>query len=372
VTFLSLLAHNVWRRRVRAVVTVVAVAIGVTAVLALGVLTSSLRETAVSVLKIGRADFSVSQKGASDVLYSTMSKEELDAIRHTKGVESAIGTFVRTGNLGKSHPFFLEIGLAPSDEQSYGVQVVAGGSPRANARDEMMLGWRAAKDFGVSVGDRFKVEERTFRVVGIFSTNNPIGDAGGMFPITELQNWHTLPGVYTLGFVRVQPGANVEAIRKAIERANPRLATIRSESDFGRVDRNLVLITAANVGGSILALFIGATGVMNTSLLSFYERIREFGLLRATGWTRRRVFGLVLGEALLVSVVGAGLGIGIGIAAVVGLTQVSSLVGVFHPAYHAAIFGRALSFAFAMAVLGALYPAIQAARLAPRVALQHE
>jgi putative ABC transport system permease protein len=372
VTFVGLLAHNVWRRRMRAAVTVVAVAIGVTAVLALGVLTSSLRETAVSVLKIGRADFSVSQKGASDVLYSTMSKEELDAIRRTKGVESAIGTFVRTGDLGKSRPFFLEIGLAPEDERSYGVQVVAGRSYRADARDEMMLGWRAAKDLGVEVGDRFAVEERTFRVVGIFSTNNVIGDGGGMFPIVALQAWHTLPGVYTLGFVRVQPGTSVETVRKAVERANPRLATIRSESDFGRVDRNLVLITAANVGGSILALFIGATGVMNTSLLSFYERIREFGLLRATGWTRRRMFGLVLGEALLVSVVGAGLGIGIGIAAVVGLTHVSSLVGVFHPTYQASIFGRALGFAFAMAVLGALYPAVQAARLTPRVALQHE
>jgi putative ABC transport system permease protein len=357
---------------VRAVVTIVAVAIGVTAVLALGVLTTSLRETAVSILKIGRADFSVSQEGVSDVLHSTMSKEELDDIRHTKGVESAIGTFVRTGNLGKRHPFFLEIGLAPEDERSYGVQVVAGRSYREHGRDEMMLGWRAAKDFGVEVGDRFKVEERTFRVVGIFSTDNPIGDGGGMFPITELQAWHTLPGVYTLAFVRLQPGASVDAVRHAVEHANPRLATIRSEKDFGRVDRNLVLITAANVGGSILALFIGATGVMNTSLLSFYERIREFGLLRATGWTRRRVFGLVLGEALLVSVVGAGLGIGVGIAAVVGLTRVSSLVGVFHPVYHASIFGRALGFAFAMAVLGALYPAIQAARLAPRVALQHE
>src|SRR6185503_2378552 len=152
-----------------------------------------------------------------------------------------------------------EIGLAPEDEQSYGVRVVAGRSFTAHGRDEMMLGWRAAKDFGVEVGDRFKVEERTFRVVGIFSTDNPIGDGGGMFPITELQAWHTLPGVYTLAFVRVQPGASIDAVRKAVERANPRLATIRSAKDFGRVDRNLVLISAANVGGSILALFIGAT-----------------------------------------------------------------------------------------------------------------
>ena len=143
-----------------------------------------------------------------------------------------------------------------------------------------------------------------------------------MFPVTELQAWHTLPGVYTLAFVKVQPDANVSAVRRAVEKANPRLATIATESDFGRVDRNLVLITAANVGGSILALFIGATGVMNTSLLSFYERIREFGLLRATGWNRRRLFGLVLGEALLVSFVGAAAGVVIGFVAVEGLTHV--------------------------------------------------
>jgi putative ABC transport system permease protein len=372
VTFVGLLAHNVWRRRLRAVVTAFAVAIGVTAVMALGVLTTSLRETAVAVLQIGKADFSVAQKGASDVLYSTMSKEEIDAIRSTKGVQSAIGAFVQTARINAQHPFFIEIGLEPRDLPTYGVQVVEGRPFTATATDEMMLGWRAAKDFGVGVGDRFKIEERTFRVVGIYSTNNAIGDAGGMFPAVELQAWHTLPGVYTLAFVKVAPGASVRAVRRAVEKANPRLATIATATDFGRVDRNLVLITAANVGGSILALFIGATGVMNTSLLSFYERIREFGLLRAAGWNRRRLFGLVLGEALLVSFVGAAVGVVIGFAAVIGLTRVPQLVGVFHPSYHSAIFARALIFAFAMAVLGALYPAVQAARLAPLVALQHE
>ena len=154
-----------------------------------------------------------------------------------------------------------------------------------------------------------------------------------MFPLTDLQAWHTEPGVYTLAFVRVRPNVSIPALRKRIEDANPRLATARSESDYGRVDRNLVLITAANVGGSILALFIGATGVMNTSLLSFYERLREFGLLRAVGWTRRRVFRLVLGEALIVSLIGAAVGIGIGLAAVQALTHVHALVGVFRPTY---------------------------------------
>ena len=217
-TFLGLLAHNVWRRRLRAAVTAAAVAIGVTAVLALGVLTTSLRDTAVAVLQIGKADFSVSEKGASDVLYSSISLQELQRIRATKGVQSTIGAYVHTGNLGAKHPFFLEIGLAPADQATYGVKVVAGRSYTQTARREMMLGWRAAQTFGVNVGAMFNVEGTRFRVVGIFSTNNPIGDAGGMFSDTTLQAEHSLPGVYTLAFVQVQPGVRISTVRKAIER----------------------------------------------------------------------------------------------------------------------------------------------------------
>jgi ABC-type lipoprotein release transport system permease subunit len=50
----------------------------------------------------------------------------------------------------------------------------------------------------------------------------------------------------------------------------------------------------------------------------------------------------------------------------------SQLRGVFNPVYEAAIFGRALGFAFGMAFLGALYPAVRAASLSPLSALQHE
>jgi putative ABC transport system permease protein len=371
-TFLGLLAHNVLRRRLRAVVTALAVAIGVTAVMTLGVLTFSLRQTAVSILRTGNADFTVSQRGVSDILDSSLDRQDIEAVRRTPGVESAIGTFVATGKISAAHPFFIEVGIRRRDETPYGITILKGRSFADTAHNEMMLGWRAAKDFGVNVGDSFKVEERTFRIVGIFSTKIAVGDTVGMFPLVDLWAWHRVPGVYTLAFALVRPHTNIAAVGRAIEHRNPQLATARSASDYGKIDRNLVLITAANVGGSILALFIGATGVMNTSLLSFFERIREFGLLRAVGWSRRRMFAMVIGEALLVSLVGAALGIGIGFAAVFGLTHVSQLRGVFHPAFDSMIFARALGFAFGMALLGALYPAVRAATLPPLEALQHE
>jgi putative ABC transport system permease protein len=371
-TFLGLILHNVLRRPLRAVVTSLAVAIGVMAVLALGVLTYSLRQTAVAILKTGNADFTVSQRGVSDILDSSLGREDVEAVRSTPGVASAIGTFVATGRINADHPFFIEVGIRAADEAPYGVTVLAGRSYTDTASGEMMLGWRAAKDFGVGVGAKFKIEERTFRIVGIFSTKIAVGDTVGMFPLADLQAWHRVPGVYTLAFAVVRPHTSIDVVRRAIEHRSPRLATARSKSDYGKIDRNLVLITAANIGGSILALFIGATGVMNTSLLSFFERIREFGLLRAVGWSRPRLFRLVIGEALLLSLIGAGAGIGIGIVAVQLLTRVSQLRGVFHPAYDAMIFARALGFAFLMALLGALYPAARAAGLTPLSALQHE
>jgi putative ABC transport system permease protein len=356
----------------RAVVTASAVTIGVTAVLALGVLTSSLRHTAVAILQTGTADFSVSQKGASDVLYSSLSGEDVKAIQQTPGVDAAVGVFIATTKINAQHPFFIEIGIAPRQQADFGITVLDGRAPQAEAQDEIMLGWRAAKDFNVHVGDRFRVDERTFNVVGIMTTGNSFGDGAGVWPITALQAWHRQPGVYTLVFVRTKDHKNIDPIRKAIEHASPRLATARSETDYGRVDRNLVLISAANIGGSILALFIGATGVMNTSLLSFFERTREFGVLRAVGWTRRRLMTMVLTEVLIVALIGAAAGVGVGIAATQGLTHVGSLVGVFQPRYSARLFGRALLFAFAMAFIGAAYPAMRAARLAPLEALQHE
>jgi len=371
-TFAGLVLHNLNRRRLRSVVTAIAVMLGVTAVLALGVLTSSLRRSAVAVLRTGNADFSVSQRGASDILYSALDRGQVDAVAKTPGVDSAVGVFVKTAHLSRSHPFFVEFGVDPKDEAAYGIKVLQGRSPSADATDEIMLGWRAAKDLHAPVGTKLKIEERVFKVVGIMSTGNVFGDASGMFPITELQAWHRQPGVYTLVFVQAKPSTNISALRKRIEADNPQLATAASEKDYGQVDRNLVLVSAANVGGSILALFIGATGVMNTSLLSFFERIREFGVLRALGWSRRRLITLVFGEALVVSLIGAALGVLVGFVAVEGLTRVGSLVGVFQPYYSTQIFVRALAFAFGMALLGALYPVVRAARLAPLKALQHE
>jgi putative ABC transport system permease protein len=372
VSFLELIWHNIFERKTRSALTGVAVAIAITTVVVLGVLTHSLRRTAISVLRTGTADFTVAQEGVSDVLYSSIDEAQVTQIEAYPEVESAVGVLVAAIELDRDHPFFLELGMPPEDLAPFGVRIVEGRAYASTADDEVLLGYRAARDLHKSVGDIVDIDGTDFRVVGIFSTGQVFGDSASMMPLTALQTRERKPGTVTLAFVLTKKGADIDGLRNKIEDDMPELATVRTESEFGRIDRNLSLISAANVGVSILALVLGAIGVMNTMVMSVFERTREFGVLRAVGWTRLRILLLVMAEAFVVAIGGAMVGVAAGFLAIQLIQELPELVGVFQPDYPADIFGRALGIAVGMAFLGAIYPAIRAALLVPLEALRHE
>jgi putative ABC transport system permease protein len=371
-SFAALIARNVFTRKLRSSLTGVAVAIGIMTVVALGVLTHSLRQTAISVLRTGQADFTVAQKGVSDVVYSVLDDSQMATIRSYPGVESVVGVLIAAVKLDANHPFFLELGMPPDQLAPFGVQVLSGTAYDANATDQIMLGYSIAGDLHKTVGDPITVDTVDFHVVGIYSVGNVFGDSASMLPLTTLQGLERKPGTVTLAFVKVKPGTDIAALRAKIEKDNPALATVQTESEFGRVDRNLSLLSAANAATTILALVIGAIGVMNTTVMSVFERTREFGVLRAVGWTRVRLVGLVMGEAVLISLAGAAVGLAMGYAGIRLIQRVPEVVGVLQPDYPVSIFGRALGIAFGMAFIGAIYPAVRAALLEPMDALRHE
>ncbi len=210
------------------------------------------------------------------------------------------------------------------------------------------------------------------RVVGIYSTGQVFADSASMMPLAILQARERKPATVTLTVVRVTKGASIEGVRRAIEQANPNLATVRSATEYGRVDRNLQFLGAAQTGARIIALVIGVIIVMNTMLLSFVERIREFGVLRAIGWSRSRLLGLVLGEAVGISFLGAGLGVGFAFVLTWGLQRFSPLRGILQAQFTAGEFWTALYAAIFIGVLAALYPSARAAMLRPGASLRRE
>ena len=120
-----------------------------------------------------------------------------------------------------------------------------------------------------------------------------------------------------------------------------------------------------------LAVVISLFGMVNTLLLTTFERTREIGMLRAVGLTRRQTRRMIRHEAVTTSLIGALLGIGIGIllAAIVTRAFASDGVAFSIPVNTIAVF---LALAVAAGVLAAVMPARRAARLDVLDALHYE
>ena len=367
-----LVLKNLWSKKARSAGIAFAIGVAVMTVVTLTVVSSSLEQSAAAVLTLGHADFTVAQNGVSELLFSNLDEHQVRDIETTPGVKSAVGVLLATEKLNADNPLFIEIGIPPSQLREFGVTVVAGHPYREGATHEVMLGWRAAQHFGLHVGSRFDANGTWNRVVGIYSTGISYGDLGGMFPLTALQTYNRVPGIVTLVFVNTQRGVPVTSVEKEITSHHPEMTTIRTASQFGRADRNLVFLQAAATGSTILAILIGAVIVGNTMLLSLFERTREFGLLRAVGWARWRVVVLVVGEGIALAIVGAVVGVALAFFATLVLEELPQLRGVLDASYSNSAFWRALYTALGMAIIGALYPALRAAHLAPLKALSHE
>lgn len=370
-SFAWLILHNVWAKKVRSLLTALAVAVGVLTVVSLGVVTDSIRTTASGVLELAEADFVVAQEGIG-VLDSALTETQLDMVRALPGVDNAIGVLLNTSELGDDHPLLIQIGVRPEDVRPMGVRISAGQEFDANAEDEVMVGVRLAQDLELTPGDSLEIDGEQRNVVGVFNTGSVFGDGAVMFPLVPFQAEQMVPAGLSLFFVQTSDEEAVADVQQTVDESSPLLTAIRDLVEFGQSDPGFELITAIDQAAMIIAIAIGALVVMNTMLLSLVERYREFGVIRALGWSRRRLVALVLGEAMLIAFVGAGVGVGLGLLTVWVLSNLPDLLGVLEPIYEPWIFGRALITAIAVTGLGVMYPALRAARLSPQEAMRRE
>jgi putative ABC transport system permease protein len=123
---------------------------------------------------------------------------------------------------------------------------------------------------------------------------------------------------------------------------------------------------------SVLAVLVGGLGVLNTMLMSVLERTREIGVLRAMGWRRRAILGLVIREALILGMAGGLVGIGVAFLLSYWMFYLPGMEGMLQTSWTPEMFARAISVALFLGLLGGLYPAYRATRLPPIEALRYE
>jgi ABC-type antimicrobial peptide transport system permease subunit len=223
----------------------------------------------------------------------------------------------------------------------------------------------------LKVGDALRITGSVFRVVGIYETGSGLEDGGAVVPLQEAQALALQPHRVSVLYVKLKDPGEADDLRARIERRFPDLA-IATSAAFANQEQMFELLDTMAMAVAGLAVVIGGIGMTNTLFMSVFERTREIGVLRSLGWRRRQVMGLILGEALVLALVGGLAGIGMGVLALVAIGRSRSLLGVFGSQLTPELLGRALVVVLVLGLVGGAYPAWWASRLLPVEALQYE
>jgi putative ABC transport system permease protein len=248
-----------------------------------------------------------------------------------------------------------------------------------------VLGATTADDLGLGatdIGSTITIGGLPFQIVGILQPKGGTGfvspDDEILVPVTTVQE-HFLAGqsVRSVG-VSVATAEGIPAAKTAITTAlEERHGIVGGTDDFTIQDQAQLLSTVSSVGDLLsillagiasISLLVGGIGIMNIMLVSVRERTREIGIRKAVGARSRDILLQFLIEALTLSVLGGlvGIAVGIGVSALIG-----ALAG-WGFALSVPTIAIAVVFSLIVGVVFGVWPARQAARLDPIVALRYE
>ena len=358
---IAFIAMNLTRRPARTVLTALGIAVGVGAIVALLSVTAGLNRSAASLIHLGRADLGLFQQGASDPTTSVLPTSLARRVARNPLVRHATPLLLITDAI-KPEPAAIVFGADPNGFVARRLVITAGAAP---ADGQAAIGDQLARTLHAGVGSTLTVSGRPLRVAAVYHSGITFEDGGAIVPLTTAQRIAGREGEATTIAVQLATGVGEARGRSQLQRELPGLVAITDVEEAVSASASSALISKAVVVIVVLALIIGGVAVANTMAIVIIERERELALLATVGWTPRRVAGLVLGEGIGVSLVGAAIGLLIGVVGSDLLVRALSASAFVSPDITAWGLGRGLLVGIAIGVFGGIYPAWRVTRLLP-------
>lgn len=350
---LALIIANVRRRAARTALTAAGISIGVAAIVALLALSAGLNRTAGQLVHLGRADLGLFQRDAGDPTSSVLPLSLLARLRAQPEVVDATPIQLVVGALPRA-PSAIVFGIDTDGFVARRLVYTAGHGPAAG---QAVLGDLLAKGLHLAPGGSIQLGQRTFGIAGVYHAGITFQDQG---VITTLADAQALAGrtsqETTTIAVRLASQVTPATAERGLDHAFPGVSPISDPSEAIRSGVNSQLISKAVLLIVVLALIIGALAVANTMLAAVLERRRELALLSTIGWSGSQLAGLVLGEAVAVSLLGTAAGLLLGLLGSGLLPAALGLQSFITPELTAWGLGRATLIGVTIGALGAIYP----------------
>ncbi len=360
-------AQSLWQRSTRTLLTLGVIGITVGGIMALEALIAGVTDM-ISTMS-GDSEIMVRQAGIADTSLSALDERIGEKIAVLPGVAHVSGVGFTGTILPDSGTIFIMFGYEPNEYAIQEYNIVEGG-PLTNNR-QILLGRLMANALNKSVGDIVELGGSRFRIVGIYESGSAWEEMGGVISLREAQSYMGRPRKVTMYMVKVDDPNQAPAIADRINSEMPD-AHANLSGEFVEQMPDMQAMDGMMAAISFLAIAVGGIGVLNTMLMSVLERTREIGVLRALGWRRRRVLGMIINESLLLGLLGGAVGILVAYGLTFLLNQIPMIGSVFAARWEFVIFLRALMVASLLGLIGGLYPAYRATRLQPVEALRYE
>lgn len=356
----SLIGSNMIRHKARTLATAAGIGLGVGTIVALLSVGAGLDRAAGELVHLGRADLGVFQSGVEDPTASLLPVSLADRLEARPDVAKATPMLLVVGEVEAS-PAAIVFGVDPHGFVDRRL-VMTSGSRSLGAHD-VLVGNRLAGDLGLHVGSTLTVRRHPFTVSGIYHSGVYFQDSGATLALGTAQRLTQRQGEATTIAVQLADGVQERSAEAAIRAGFPGTTVIGAADDPARIGTGGQLVRTAVDVIAALALIVGGLGVSNTMAMAVLERESELALLGAVGWRRRRIAGLVLGEGVATSIVGAGAGLLFGIFIAKLLSSALGVGAVVTPELTPITIAKALLIGIAIGVVGGLYPAWRAVRV---------
>ena len=308
-------SRNLIADKIRFMITTTGVGLAVALILLLRGIAFGTLLQATSYIDKSSADLFIVQKGVAN-LYQNISilpRGTVEVIKDVPGVRQVIPVMFMGVSFSidedRTSSFFAN-SLDLSSAEGKAWPIVAGRSWQAD--DEVVIDQVLAKKVKIAIGDRLKVRNLEFEVVGFtVGGANPVGsfafvsEKGGE-DIMRLQN------VASHFRIFVDPGVDHEETIKRLKETIPDVE-VYTHAQFRANHRRVVensVIPSLNVMAAI-SFFVGVAVIGLTLYTSTVERKREFGIIKAIGASNRNLYQIVFWQAIIAAFFGFWLGVGV-------------------------------------------------------------